>query len=86
MKISSEEIWFYRLSVVDLNLPSLKEMGIKEIEEIFNFIIQKYKKDFNKPSPLFSKQIKNIIFSHSFPGNIRELENLICRLFAIVGQ
>ena len=74
---------YYRLSVVDMKLPSLKEMGLKEIEEIFNFLIKKHIKDFNKPVPIFSKQIKDIIFSHSFSGNIRELENLICRLFAI---
>lgn len=74
---------FYRLSVVDLKLPSLKEMGVKEIEELFHFLIKKCKDNFNRPSPVFSKQVKNIILSHSYPGNIRELENLICRIYSI---
>ncbi len=74
---------FYRLSVVDMKLPSLKEMGKKEKEEIFNFLLKKNKNNFNKAVPVFSRQIKDIILSHSFPGNIREMENLICRIYSI---
>ena len=75
---------YYRLSVVDLTLPSLRDIGTKEIAEIFNFIIEKKTKEFNIPSPIFSKQLKNQLLLYPFPGNIRELENLIERLFALV--
>lgn len=75
---------YYRLSVVDLILPTLRERGTKEIEKIFEFILNKKRKEFNKPEPLFSREIKKQLFNYSYPGNIRELENLIERLYAIV--
>ena len=75
---------FYRLSVVELTLPALRERGRKEIEEIFEFILKRKKVDFNKPEPKFSKELKRKLFTYPFPGNIRELENLIERLYATV--
>jgi len=74
---------FYRLSVVDIELPSLKETGMKEKEEIFNFLLKKHQKTYGRQIPVISKQIKNIILSHSFTGNIREMQNLVCRLYSI---
>ncbi len=75
---------YYRLAVVDLMLPPLRERGVKEIEEIFDFIVKKKKEEFNKGEPKFSKEIKQKLFNYSFPGNIRELENLIERLYVVV--
>jgi transcriptional regulator of acetoin/glycerol metabolism len=74
---------FYRLSVVDLILPPLRVRGVKEIEEIFEFLLKKKKIDFNKPAPILSESLKNKIFNYSFPGNIRELSNLIERFYSI---
>lgn len=75
---------YYRLSVVDLTLPPLREIGIKEKEEIFDFILKEKKKEFNKPEPKFSKEIKKKLLNYPFPGNIRELENIIERMYATV--
>ena len=74
---------FYRLSIVDLELPSLKEIGIKEKEEIFNFLLKKHQNTYNRKIPIISKEIKNIILSHMYTGNIREMQNLVCRLYSI---
>jgi len=74
---------FYRLSVVDLTLPPLRERGVKEIEEIFEFLLKKKKNDFNKPAPILSESLKKKLFNYSFPGNIRELSNLIERFYSI---
>lgn len=73
---------YYRLSVVDLTLPSLKERGVKETEELFNFILQKKSKDFKTPVLEISSAVRKKIFDYSFPGNIREMENFIERLYA----
>lgn len=73
---------YYRLSVVDLTLPSLKSRGAKEIEEIFNFILQKKLSDFKRKLPAIPKDIRKQIFNYTFPGNIREMENLIERIYA----
>ncbi len=73
---------FYRLSVVDLTLPSLVERGIKETEELFDFILNLKSHDFKTTPPKIPTDIRKIIFNYPFPGNIRELENLIERIYA----
>jgi two-component system, NtrC family, response regulator HydG len=77
---------FYRLSVVDLTLPPLRERGMEEIEEIFKFIIEKKRKDYNKPFPKISSAIKKKLLSYLYPGNIRELEGIIERIYATVDK
>lgn len=75
---------FYRLSVVDLTLPSLKERGVKETEELFNFIVEKKKVDFKISLSKIPSAVRKKIFNYPFPGNIREMENFIERLYATV--
>ncbi|MFN8266481.1 MAG: sigma 54-interacting transcriptional regulator [Chitinophagales bacterium] len=73
---------YYRLAVTDLYLPSLKEYTLKEKEEVFNFLWQKSKVKFNKKEPKIRLDIKKRILEYLFPGNIREMENLVDRIFA----
>ncbi len=75
---------YYRLSVVELELPSLQERGIEEIKALIQFFIKQKKKLFNAAKPLrFSQEVKDKLLSYPFPGNIRELENLIERLYVL---
>lgn len=73
---------YYRLAVTELYLPSLKEYKRNEKEELFNFLWQKSTKKFNKKEPKLNLSIKKRILEYSFLGNIREMENLIDRIFA----
>lgn len=73
---------YYRLSVVDLTLPSLKERGAKETEELFDFILERKTEDFKTQLPKIPSTLRKKIFSYPFPGNIREMENFIERLYA----
>lgn len=73
---------YYRLSVVELTLPSLKERGVRETEKLFDFILKKKSIDFKMPIPQIASKLRTKIFNYSFPGNIRELENLIERIYA----
>jgi transcriptional regulator with PAS, ATPase and Fis domain len=75
---------YYRLSVVDLTLPSLKERGVKETEELFDFIMEKKTADFKTSLSKIPAAVRKKIFNYPFPGNIRELENFIERLYATV--
>lgn len=79
---------YYRLSVIDLELPSLQERGIKEIKELIRHFVHRKKKLFNRDKPLqIPKSIMEHLLSYPFPGNIRELENLIERLYVLsIGQ
>ncbi|SMO38609.1 RNA repair transcriptional activator RtcR family protein [Fodinibius sediminis] len=73
---------FYRLNVAPLELPSLQERGKEEIEKMINFFIDQKKETLKKSTKLeLSKEAKSKLVNYGYPGNIRELENLIERLY-----
>ncbi len=75
---------YYRLAVVDINLPSLQERGSKEIKELIHFFLKQKKKIFNVPKMLdISGPLMDKLLAYPFPGNIRELENLIERFYVL---
>lgn len=74
---------FYRLSVIPFTLPALRERK-EDIEILVNFFIEKLAKKNKQPS--ISEEVMQVFKSHSWPGNIRELENLIERLLVISGE
>jgi len=73
---------FYRLNVAPLELPSLQERGKEEIKELMRFFIKQKKETLKKSAELeLSKEAKKLLLNYGYPGNIRELENLIERLY-----
>lgn len=74
---------FYRINVVNIQLPSLRERAT-DIPVICDFLRQVYSDKFNRPTrPLSQRKIEMMQHYH-WPGNIRELENLIKR-YVILG-
>lgn len=73
---------FYRLCIAELELPSLQTRGQKEIETMLTYFLAKKKEELNKKSILeLSGRLKETLLSYTYPGNIRELENLIETLY-----
>ena len=73
---------FYRLNVAPLELPSLQERGKNEIKELLTFFIKQKKKTLKKVAKLkLSKEVQKRLLNYGYPGNIRELENLVERLY-----
>lgn len=73
---------FYRLAVTDLHLPSLQERGSADKNLLLNFFITQKKIKLKKNNEIIlSENLKKFINTYTFPGNIRELENLIERLY-----
>ncbi|MEZ0344231.1 MAG: sigma-54 dependent transcriptional regulator [Caldimicrobium sp.] len=69
---------YYRINVISFTLPPLRERK-EHLLKIAEYLIEKKAKALNKePKPL-SENAKNQLLTYSFPGNIRELENLIER-------
>jgi len=71
---------YYRLSEVELNLPSLNNYPLLEKKEIINTIIKHQSQLFNK-SLVFNKESLNILYNYTFPGNFRELEAIIKNIY-----
>tara|TARA_B110000285_G_C15142247_1_gene631741 strand:- start:8118 stop:9554 length:1437 start_codon:yes stop_codon:yes gene_type:complete len=73
---------YYRLSIVELTLPSLMERGQKDIKAMLKFLLKKKKKDLNKSKVLkLSKDAEKMLVDYTYPGNIREMENIITKLY-----
>ena len=73
---------FYRLNVVTLHMPALSERR-DDIPLLVNHFIEKYGLAFRKKVESIQPQALQILMSYTFPGNIRELENIIERAVAL---
>ncbi|MDN3511541.1 MAG: sigma-54 dependent transcriptional regulator [Candidatus Jettenia sp.] len=69
---------YYRLNVIPIQLPSLKERR-EDIPLLVTHFIEKYNKVFKKEIKSISQNALNIMMSYGWPGNVRELENLVER-------
>ncbi|MBI4778634.1 sigma-54-dependent Fis family transcriptional regulator [Candidatus Desantisbacteria bacterium] len=76
---------YYRLNVMDIHIPPLRERK-EDIPLLARHFLKKHSAKANKRIDGFSKEAMNILSSYKFPGNVRELENMIERAVILVGQ
>lgn len=69
---------FYRLNVVGLRLPPLRERR-EDIGLLAVYFLKKYTEENNKPMGGFSPEALRLMEQYPWPGNVRELENIIER-------
>jgi transcriptional regulator with PAS, ATPase and Fis domain len=69
---------YYRLNIVLLDLPPLRERR-EDILPLIDHFIEKYAKENNKEKLSLSKEASDSLIKYNFPGNVRELENIIER-------
>ncbi len=81
---SFREDLFYRLNVITIHIPPLRERR-EEISVFLNFFLRKYSEFYGKQPPPFSEHALAQMMEYAWPGNIRELENLVKR-YVIVGN
>jgi len=75
---------FYRINVITIELPSLQQR-IGDLPVLVDYLLSKYAEKFGRSAPPMSKQTLRFLQKYSWPGNIRELENVIKR-YVIVGR
>ena len=73
---------FYRINVIPIKLPPLRDR-MEDLPELARFFLSRYKVRFRKNIQGISDSTLKILSSYWWPGNIRELENLIERLVAV---
>jgi len=75
---------YYRINVVNLRMPALRERR-GDIEDLCSYFLEYYNRKFNCRARPLSNEVLAVLQKYHWPGNIRELENLIKR-YVILGH
>jgi two-component system response regulator PilR (NtrC family) len=73
---------FYRLNVIEIKVPPLRERKA-DLRALAQHFLEKYSKEMGKEITKFSSYALDLLNKYDFPGNIRELENLLERSVAL---
>ena len=79
---SFREDLFYRLNVIEMKVPALRERKA-DLRALAQHFLEKYSKEMGKEITKFSSYAIDLLNKYDFPGNIRELENLLERSVAL---
>lgn len=74
---------FYRLNVIELRMPLLREC-VEDIPVLAEHILERLAHSAGIRAPLLTKEALSALSSHSFSGNVRELENTLERALALM--
>lgn len=73
---------FYRLNVIPIDLPPLRERK-EDIPLFIDYFIPVYNKELNVDIKRVTEEAKNALVNYDWPGNVRELENLLERMITL---
>ncbi len=73
---------FYRINVINIHLPPLRER-MDDLPLLINHFIEKFNLKFNKNIKQFSSTAYELLMEYDWPGNIRELENVVEHCFVL---
>jgi two-component system response regulator HydG len=70
---------YYRLNVIHIRVPSLRERR-EDIPAFLNFFLEQFSRQYNVNKPTISPATMSILSEYAWPGNVRELKNIVERL------
>jgi two-component system response regulator PilR (NtrC family) len=73
---------FYRLNVIQIKLPPLRDRK-EDVQILANHFLKKYSEELNKNIAKISPEALPILLNYEYPGNVRELQNIIERAVAL---
>jgi two-component system, NtrC family, response regulator PilR len=73
---------FYRINVIELRVPSLRERAA-DIPLIAEACIRRLAEEYNTAAPRLHEDALQALLAYAFPGNVRELENILERAFTL---
>lgn len=76
---------YYRINVIEVQVPPLRERR-SDIPLLARHILTKLAEQNHRPVTSISDEAMNRLHNHAFPGNVRELENLLQRASALAEQ
>ncbi len=82
---SFREDLYFRLNVVNISIPPLRERR-EEIPILVESFLRRYPAHYQKPVPSLSPRLLRAFQRYAFPGNVRELENMIKRIVVLESE
>jgi DNA-binding NtrC family response regulator len=76
---------FYRLNIISIDLPPLRERD-KDVHLLIDFFLAKYVNEMGKSAMRITRKAMEALTSYAWPGNVRELQNLIHRLVIMADE
>lgn len=76
---------YYRLNVIELDMPPLRNMR-DDIPLIADNVLERICRDTARPACRLNKEALSVLTSYDFPGNVRELENILERTLALCSE
>ena len=73
---------YYRLNVIELHMPALRERQA-DIPELSEYLLERLAKDYQSTRPTVDENAMQALCNYDFPGNVRELENILERAFTL---
>lgn len=73
---------FFRINVIEIRMPALRECG-EDVPEFVQRILERLASASGTPVPVITSQALNALQTYAFPGNVRELENILERALAL---
>jgi two-component system response regulator PilR (NtrC family) len=73
---------YYRLNVIELAMPALRERAA-DVPELADQILDRLAQDYGEAKPSISPEAMQHLMAYDFPGNVRELENILERAFTL---
>lgn len=74
---------YYRLNVVNIKLPPLRERK-EDIQLLTHYLLERKAKKIGKPFPKVTEEVLRMFEEYSWPGNVRELENVLERAIVLL--
>ena len=73
---------YYRINVIELEVPSLRDHA-EDIPLLAKHLLKKITDEWQTDTPKLSKETLEVLSTYSFPGNVRELENILERAMTL---
>ncbi len=73
---------YHRLNTIEIVIPPLRERP-EDIEPILMHYVDKYATELKKPKPFIDKSLISLMQQYAYPGNVRELKNMVERMYIL---
>ena len=75
---------FFRINVIEIHMPALRECS-EDVPDLAQRVLERLAASLNVPTPVLTRQALAALQEYAFPGNVRELENILERALALHG-